>query len=82
MGVKVIVVCGGTLGEAFAMLRKAFTDMSEQVKEFNDLIREVSKYEKEVEFKELSNYPRNIVRVLKSQVLNRKPMLIRARTTC
>ncbi|PHE75143.1 hypothetical protein [Bacillus wiedmannii] len=80
MGVKVIVVCGDTLGEAFAMLRKSFTDMSEQVKEFNDLIKEVSMYEED--FKEFINHPRNIVRVLKSQVLNRKPMLIRARTTC
>ncbi|PFU84640.1 hypothetical protein COK91_03050 [Bacillus cereus] len=82
MGVKVIVVCGGTLGEAFAMLRKAFTDMSEQVKEFNDLIREVSMYEEEVKFKEIMSFPCNVVKVLKSQVLNRKPMLIRARTTC
>lgn len=79
---KAIVICAGTLNEAFAMLHEALIGMSEQVKEFNDLIRDSCMYEEEVEFKEHISFPCNIVKVMKSQVLNRKPMLIRARTTC
>jgi len=81
-GVQVIVVCGRTLGEAFSMLRKAFTDMSERVEEFNDLIKDACMYEEEPEYKERTSFPHSVVKVMKSQVLNRKPMLIRARTTC
>ncbi|MCU5508263.1 hypothetical protein OCB07_05300 [Bacillus cereus] len=79
---KVIVICGGTLNEAFAMLHEALVGMSEQVKDFNDLIREACMYEEEVEFKECISFPCNVVKVMKSQVLNRKPRFIRARTTC
>ncbi|MDZ4533922.1 hypothetical protein ORM92_22810 [Bacillus cereus] len=79
---KAIVICAGTLNEAFAMLYEALVGMIEQVKNFNDLIREACMYEEEAEFKERTNYPRAGVKVMKSQVLNRKPMLIRARTTC
>ncbi len=86
MGMKAIVVCAGTLNEAFAMLHEALVGMSEQVKEqikeFNDLIRDACMYEEELEFNERISFPCNVVKVLKSQVLNRKPMLIRARTTC
>ncbi|MDA1974243.1 hypothetical protein PDL13_26595 [Bacillus cereus] len=79
---KAIVICAGTLNEAFAMLREALVGMSEQVKEFNDLIRDACMYEKELEFNERISFPCNVVKVLKSQVLNRKPRFIKARTTC
>lgn len=81
-GMKAIVICVGTLNEVFAMLHEALVSMSEQVKDFNDLIREACMYEEEAEFKERISFPCNVVKVMKSQVLNRKPMLIRARTTC
>ncbi|MDR4987178.1 hypothetical protein RGU74_27155 [Bacillus cereus] len=79
---KVIVICAESLNGAFAMLHKALVGMSEQVKEFNDLIKDTCMYEEEVEFKERISFPHSIVKVMKSQVLNRKPMRIRARTTC
>ncbi|MFY0138589.1 hypothetical protein [Bacillus cereus] len=79
---KVFIVCAGTLGEAFAMLRKAFNDMSEQVKEFNELIKEACMYEKELQYKECVSFPFNPVKVMKSQVIDRKPKCIRARTVC
>ena len=82
MGMKAIIVCAGTLNEVFDMLHEALVSMSEQVKEFNDLIRDACMYEEESEFKERISYPCTVVKVMKSQVLNRKPMLIRARTTC
>ncbi|PFB24150.1 hypothetical protein [Bacillus cereus] len=79
---RVIVVCGGTLDVAFAMLRKAFIDMSKQIQEFNDLIKEACMYEEEAEYKEHNSFSHNAVKVLRSQVLNRKPARIIARTTC
>ncbi|MDA1636474.1 hypothetical protein PDK11_27155 [Bacillus cereus] len=79
---KVIVICAGTLNGAFAMLHEALVGMSEQVKDFNDLIREACMYEEEVEFNDRISFPCNVIKVLKSQVLNRKPVIIRARTTC
>ncbi|MCU5222046.1 hypothetical protein [Bacillus tropicus] len=79
---KVFIVCAGTLGEAFAMLRKAFNDMSEHVKEFNELIKEACMYEKEPQYKECVSFPFNSVKVMKSQVIDRKPKCIRARTVC
>ncbi|MDA2051853.1 hypothetical protein PDM87_27950 [Bacillus cereus] len=79
---KVIVVCGGTMGEAFAMLYEAFTDMSKRIKEFNELIKDACMYEEEVKHKERISFPRNVVKVMKSQVIDRKPRRIRARTVC
>ncbi|RHW05873.1 hypothetical protein [Bacillus cereus] len=79
---KVVVVCGGILGEAFDMLRKAFTDMSERVKEFNELIKDACMYEEEPKYKEHISFPFMFVKIMKSQVINRKPKCIRARTVC
>ncbi|GAB6483463.1 hypothetical protein bcgnr5371_57710 [Bacillus cereus] len=78
----VIVVCGGTLGEVFDILRKAFIDTGKQIQEFNELIKEACMYEKEPKYKELSNLPFMPVKVMKSQVIDRKPKHIRARTIC
>ncbi|MFF2339167.1 hypothetical protein [Bacillus mycoides] len=64
------------------MLRKAFTDMSERVKEFNDLIKDACMYEEEREYKECISFPFMPVKVMKSQVMDRKPKCIRARTVC
>ncbi|MEK4581766.1 hypothetical protein [Bacillus sp. FSL R12-0074] len=79
---KVIVVCGGALDKAFDMLRKAFSDMSKQFGELNELIKDASVYEEEPEYIKCTIFPHTVVKVMKSQVLNRKPMLIRDRTTC
>ncbi|HDR7611461.1 TPA: hypothetical protein QCX47_003061 [Bacillus mycoides] len=79
---KVVIVCGGTLGEAFDMLREAFINTSKQVEEFNELIKCCFIDEEEMECMKCTNFPRTVVKIMKSQVLNRKPMLIRARTTC
>ncbi|MGW6145916.1 hypothetical protein ACWFN4_00090 [Bacillus mycoides] len=79
---RVAIVCGSTLSEAFDMLRKAFTDVSEQVKEFNEVIRDACMYEEEPEYKERISFHRMPVKVMKSQVWNRKPKCIRARTAC
>ncbi|MGH0585616.1 hypothetical protein ACQVQY_05855 [Bacillus mycoides] len=77
-----VIVCGGTLREAFDMLRKAFTDMSERVKEFNELIKDACMYEEEPEYKERISFPHGVIKVMKSQVIDRKPRCIRARTIC
>lgn len=79
---EVVIVCGGTLGEAFDILREAFINMSDQFKEFNDLIKDACMYEEELEYKERISFPRMPVKVMKSQVMNRKPKCIRARTAC
>ncbi|WP_371399632.1 hypothetical protein [Bacillus wiedmannii] len=77
-----VIVCGGTLGEAFAMLREAFNDMSERFKEFNELIKDACMYEEEPQYKEHVSFPLMPVKVMKSQVIDRKPKCIRARTVC
>ncbi|MDA2525250.1 hypothetical protein PDQ32_09375 [Bacillus cereus] len=71
---NVIIVSEGTLGEAFDNLRKAFLNAIC----FDELIT----YEEEIEYKECINFPHNVVKVLKSQVMDRKPRCIRARTVC
>ncbi|HDR4436147.1 hypothetical protein BK720_25460 [Bacillus thuringiensis serovar brasilensis] len=79
---KVFIVCAGTLGEAFAMFSKACNDMCERIKEFNDLVKEACMYEEELQYKECISFPFNPVKVMKSQVIDRKPKCIRARTVC
>ncbi|MBY0019807.1 hypothetical protein ACIQHV_18075 [Bacillus bombysepticus] len=79
---KVFIVCAGTLGEAFAMFSKACNDMCERIKEFNELVKEACMYEEELQYKECISFPFNPVKVMKSQVIDRKPKCIRARTVC
>ncbi|MBJ8063410.1 hypothetical protein [Bacillus cereus group sp. N15] len=79
---EVIVVCGGTLGEVFDMLRKAFINMGERVEQFNDLIKEVCMYDEEPKYKEHISFSFKPVKIMKSQVMDRKPKCIRARTVC
>ncbi|PED84310.1 hypothetical protein CON65_02425 [Bacillus pseudomycoides] len=79
---KVLIVCGGTLGEAFDILRKAFINMGKQFEELNEMIKSCSMYEEEVEYKKRISFPRMTVNVMKSQVMDRKPKCIRARTVC
>ncbi|MES9780302.1 hypothetical protein ABWK43_05360 [Bacillus thuringiensis] len=79
---EVIVVCGGTLGEAFDMLHKAFSNMQKQFKEFSELIKIAYIHDEEPEYKERISYPFMPVKVMKSQVMDRKPKYIRARTVC
>ncbi|AQY37898.1 TPA: hypothetical protein ACR3Z0_006116 [Bacillus thuringiensis] len=80
---KGVIVCSVTLREVFEVIHEAFTIMSEQAKEFNDLIKEALVYEEELEYKERISFPYTVVvKVLKSQVLDRKPRCIRARTVC
>lgn len=78
----VIVVCRGTLGEAFDMIRKAFIDKSKQIQEFNELIKEACMYEEETKYKEHISFSFIPVKVMKSQVMDNKPKCIRARTVC
>ncbi|WP_238174836.1 hypothetical protein [Bacillus thuringiensis] len=54
---KGIIVCSVTLREVFEVIREAFTIMSEQAKEFNDLIKEAFRYEEELEYKERNSLP-------------------------
>ncbi|HFU6602179.1 hypothetical protein ABR775_27025 [Bacillus cereus] len=79
---KVFIVCARTLGEAFAMFSKACNDMCERIKEFNELVKEACMYEEEPQYKECISFPFNPVKVMKSQVIDRKPRCIRARTVC
>ncbi|EJQ68390.1 hypothetical protein IG7_03531 [Bacillus cereus HuA2-4] len=79
---KVFIVCAGTLGEAFAMFSKACNDMCERIKEFNELVKEAYMYEEEPQYNECISFPFNPVKVMKSQVIDRKPKCIRARTVC
>lgn len=78
----VVIVCGGTIGEAFDMLRKAFSDMSKRFKEFNELIKSACMYEEEPEYKERISFHSLPVKIMKSQVMDRKPKCIWARTVC
>ncbi|MCC2441983.1 hypothetical protein [Bacillus paranthracis] len=50
--------------------------------ELNELISDCKIYKEELEYKKRIILPFVPIKVMKSQVLNRKPMLIRARTTC
>ncbi|PEV34360.1 hypothetical protein CN419_12895 [Bacillus cereus] len=79
---EVIVVCRGTLGEAFDMIRKAFIDKSKQIQEFNELIKEACMYKEETKYKEHISFPVIPVKVMKSQVMDSKPKCIRTRTVC
>ncbi|MEW9576672.1 hypothetical protein U9K47_15135 [Bacillus toyonensis] len=79
---KVIVVCGGTLVQAIDMLCKAFSSMQKQFEEFNELIKIAYMHDEEPEYKEHISFPLMTVKVMKSQVMDRKPKCIRARTMC
>ncbi|EJQ55419.1 hypothetical protein IEI_00682 [Bacillus wiedmannii] len=78
----IVIACGSTLGEVFDTLRKAFIDTSKQIQEFNELIKEAFIYEEEPKYKEHINLPFRPIKVMKSQVIDRKPKCIRARTVC
>ncbi|PGC14161.1 hypothetical protein COM08_25270 [Bacillus wiedmannii] len=77
-----IVVIGGTLGEASDVLRKALINTAKQIEEFVELIKDACVYEEEQKFKEYISFPFIPVKVMKSQVIDRKPKWIRARTVC
>ncbi|MCI4056937.1 hypothetical protein MMK25_13755 [Bacillus cereus] len=76
------IVCGKTLREVFDMIREVCTIMGEQAKEFNNLIKKAFVYEEELEYKERISFPHTVFKVMKSQVLDRRPRGIRARTVC
>ncbi|MGG0727280.1 hypothetical protein [Bacillus paramycoides] len=77
-----VIGCGVTLREVFDMIREVCIIMSEQAKEFNNLIKEAFFYEEELEYKERISFSHTVVKVMKSEVLDRKPRCIRARTVC
>ncbi|PTC12253.1 hypothetical protein [Bacillus wiedmannii] len=79
---QIIVVCGGTLVHAIDMLCKAFSGMQKQFEEFNELIKIAYMDDEEPECKERISFPFVPVKVMKSQVIDRKPKFIRARTVC
>ncbi|PDZ57808.1 hypothetical protein [Bacillus thuringiensis] len=79
---EVIVVYGGTLGEAFDKLRKVFINRQKQFKEFNELIKIAYMHDEELGYKERISFPFVPVKVIKSQVIDCKPKCIRARTVC
>lgn len=78
---NVVIVCGGTLGEALDIIRKAFIDAM-WIDELNELLSDCRMYEEEVEFKERISFHCLPIKVMKSQVLDCKPKCIRARTVC
>lgn len=78
----IVVACGGLFGEAFDVLCKACNEMRKQIEEFNELINGDYMYEEELEFKEHNHFHYLRVKVMKSQVVDRKPKHIRARTVC
>ncbi|MEI5893129.1 hypothetical protein DXB51_14720 [Bacillus cereus] len=77
-----IVIIGGTLGEALDMLRKAFINTAKQIEEFIELINDACMYEEEPKYKERISFTCGVTNVMKSQVTDRKPKHIRARTVC
>ncbi|PFD32603.1 hypothetical protein CN285_27580 [Bacillus cereus] len=79
---QVIVVRGGTLVQVVDMLCKAFGSMQKQLEEFNELIKIAYVHDEEPEYKEHISFPCMPVKVMKSQVIDRKPKCIRARTVC
>ncbi|AFQ19015.1 hypothetical protein P9Y62_04135 [Bacillus thuringiensis] len=78
----IVVACGGMIGEAFDVLCKACTEMRKQIEEFNELINASYISEEEAEYKERIHFYNLPVKVMKSQVVDRKPKHIRARTVC
>lgn len=78
---KAVIVCGGTLGEALDVIRKALVDAM-WFDELNELVSDCRMYEEEVKFKERTSLHCLPIKVMKSQVLDRKPKCIRARTVC
>ena len=75
---KVIIVCAGTLAvKRFAMFSKACNDMCERIKEFNELVKEeLVWYKEEPQYKRCISFPFNPVKVMKSQVIDRKPNVL------
>ncbi|MBJ8093145.1 hypothetical protein [Bacillus cereus] len=78
----IVVACGGMFGEVFDAFCKACTEMRKQIEEFNELITCAYTYEEEPEYKERIKFHNSPVKVMKSQVVDRKPKHIRARTVC
>ncbi|MED3330773.1 hypothetical protein P4409_27620 [Bacillus thuringiensis] len=78
----IIVVGGGTLVHTIDMLCTAFSSMQKQFEEFNKLIKIAYMDNEEPEYKERISFPFVPVKVMKSQVIDRKPKCIRARTVC
>ncbi|MFA2857623.1 hypothetical protein [Bacillus paranthracis] len=75
---EVVIVCSGgriTIGTLVGEIRKEFNNAME----FDEMI----KYE-DIDDREEENleYPQHEVKVMKSQVIDRKPKCIRARTVC
>ncbi|MGG3651966.1 hypothetical protein ABES36_10935 [Bacillus pseudomycoides] len=79
---KGVIVIGGTLAEAIDIIQKAFINVANQFDELNEILKDCLVYKEELEYKERIRFSRTVVKAMKSQVLNRKPLLIRARTTC
>ncbi|MFD6509381.1 hypothetical protein [Bacillus sp. NPDC060175] len=79
---KGIVIVGG--GRLIDMLDKIYNALINVTwfDELNELISDCKMYKEELEYKERIRLPFVPIKVMKSQVLNRKPTLIRARTTC
>lgn len=78
----IIVACGGIFGEAFDVLCEACTEMRKQIEDFNEFINAPYLYEEELEYKERIHFHNLPVKIMKSQVVDRKPKHIRARTVC
>ncbi|CAH2465088.1 hypothetical protein ACOSJ1_EBGNOMHC_05334 [Bacillus mycoides KBAB4] len=79
----IVVACGGMFGEVFDVLYKVCTEMRKQIEEFNEWINgSYIMYEEEPKYKERIKFRILPAKVMKSQVVDRKPKHIRARTVC
>lgn len=78
---RVVIARGGRLIDILDAIYKALIDVT-WFDELNELISDCKMYKEEERFKERISFHHLQVKTMKSQVLNRKPMLIKARTTC
>lgn len=77
----VVIVGGGRLIDMLDKIYNALINVT-WFDELNELISDCKMYKEELEYKERIGLSFVPIKSMKSQVLNRKPMLIRARTTC
>lgn len=77
----IVIVGGGGLIDIIDKICTALIDVT-WFDELNDLVSDCKAYKEEHNYRYRIILPFVPIKIMKSQVLNRKPMLIRARTTC
>ncbi|MCU5047615.1 hypothetical protein OCA01_21430 [Bacillus cereus] len=77
----IVIAGGGGLIDIIDKICTALIDVT-WFDELNDLVSDCKAYKEEHNYRYRITLPFVPIKIMKSQVLNRKPRFIRARTTC